>query len=339
MADLHTALKTTEIGRINNSSPGVEFALVRLQHGKNDQSLTLHARPNGWTSAGMQTTDLFSYLGFARGRCAFLSAECYATEVEAEFNLEAFSSAFSRMYSLLQSAEAKLSACGFFIPQPEGTAFFFGRPSTHARAFQTSVRGDGHNSPKSKMMKQAEDDFFRFMFTWIEGGADKGWVTHYRPKHPPLSPEMQVAFDFLGLHLFADCPEFDFEPCSWRFTAFNGGSGFDGNAGETHGWFGAHAQNFSPGIRDLLSLQAEAERFRLSIWPKRPARLMAAPSAKARAAAATVPPSLGAAAPNAEVNRFDFDVALSFAGTERLLAEKLTTLLTQAGLKVFYDDL
>jgi hypothetical protein len=40
---------------------------------------------------------------------------------------------------------------------------------------------------KTERMKQSEDETFKYHFTWIETASEKGWVTHYQPKHPPLS--------------------------------------------------------------------------------------------------------------------------------------------------------
>jgi hypothetical protein len=69
-------------------------------------------------------------------------------------------------------------------------------------------------------MKQTEDDTFLFRFSFIETDSEKGFVTHYRPKHPPLSSELRSVFRYLGLREFQDCPEFDFEPCFYRTRSF-----------------------------------------------------------------------------------------------------------------------
>ena len=42
--------------------------------------------------------------------------------------------------------------------------------------------------------------------------------------------------------------------------------------------------------------------------------------------------------PAGDAPQYDFDVAVTFAGTERELAEQLATLARDAGLRVFYDD-
>jgi hypothetical protein len=70
-------------------------------------------------------------------------------------------------------------------------------------------------------MKIAEDQGFSFAFVWIVTNAgEKGWATHYRPKNPPLSAEIESVFRFLKLDTFAECPHFNFDPCFWRFTPY-----------------------------------------------------------------------------------------------------------------------
>jgi hypothetical protein len=65
-------------------------------------------------------------------------------------------------------------------------------------------------------MNASEDDKFRYKFTFIDTGREKGFVTHYRPRHPPLSAEVRSVFTYLGLKEFHQCPEFDFEACHYR---------------------------------------------------------------------------------------------------------------------------
>ncbi len=57
------------------------------------------------------------------------------------------------------------------------------------------------------------------------------------------------------------------------------------------------------------------------------------PPAAARPAPATRPTTTSSA-----IRRYKYDVALSFAGSERLLAEELATILRDKGVEVFYDD-
>jgi hypothetical protein len=107
------------------------------------------------------------------------------------------------------------------------------------------VTGDGHTSPTIELKKTSEDAAFLFAMTWIKGGDQKGWTFHYHPKHPPLSLELEAAFNVLGLFGFDTCPEFDFNSCHWHFYDFMAGDDDNpwnqGNADQVYRYFGAHA--------------------------------------------------------------------------------------------------
>jgi hypothetical protein len=118
-------------------------------------------------------------------------------------------------------------------------------------------------------MKRTEDDTFLFTFTFIEAARDKGFVTHYRPKHPPLSSELASVFTYLGLREFETCPEFDFEPCHFRTLVYQSrGDGiFDSNTEYAHRAFDAHAEQFSSAIQSLLASNLEMEKIGLTFLP------------------------------------------------------------------------
>jgi hypothetical protein len=224
-----------------------------------------------------------------------------------------------------------LEACGFFLRQPEGWGHFFGRSSTGRSRGPTELRGDGHTAAKRQLLKQSEDTVFLYRFTWLEGGGQQGWVIHYRPKHLPLSTEFASTFEFLGLRAFNDCPEFDFEECRWRSIEYvsRGDGPFDNNTEAAHRWFDAHAARFSPGLEKLLSANARVEGLGLRFLPfDKPAARLNADVAQLTVRPETVK----------SLKPGHFDVAISFAGSERTHAEDLAKMLTAAGFSVFYDD-
>jgi TIR domain len=190
-------------------------------------------------------------------------------------------------------------------------------------------------------MNATEDANFLFRFTFVMTDHGKGFVTHYRPKHPPLSSEMSSVFHFLGLSEFRQCPEFDFEPCYYRTLLFEqrGDSPFDRNTEFAHGSFDAHAGQFSPAIENLLTANSTMEAAGMGFLPiPRPAerntvdiiKQIVRPPAPKPAKPVTI--AFDAALPS------NFDVAISFAGTERSLAERLAKALQAAGVIVFYDN-
>ena len=58
------------------------------------------------------------------------------------------------------------------------------------------------------------DSFFALRSLTL--GGEEAFVTHYRPKHSPMSSELRSVLSYLGLRAFDSCPEFDFEGCYFR---------------------------------------------------------------------------------------------------------------------------
>jgi hypothetical protein len=196
--------------------------------------------------------------------------------------------------------------------------------------------GDGHTAPETRRLDASEDDVFRYVFSWLTGGAHKGWTFHYAPKHPPLSVEIESALQFLcGFETFPECPEFEFEPCRWRSYEFvpDETSFWNRSAGYAKSYFDAHATRFAPGMNGLLDAHVAMLPFGMSLLPvATPGTVTrgAAPREVTRSPAPSRPRPAGGA-------RYKYDVALSFAGTERPIAEKLATLV-RGGAEVFYDE-
>lgn len=129
--------------------------------------------------------------------------------------------------------------------------------------------------------------------------------------------ELDAAVRFLGLRPFGSCREFDFESCHRRFAPFEsrGDSAFDGNAHYVHGAFDAHAERFSPGIELLLRAQATVEPFGLAFLPL-------VGRAEQRSVVEIARRVLGPKNSRQPARKgHAFDVAVSFAGPERQLAE------------------
>jgi len=342
--DLHTALKT-EVTK-DFFEAGIQFKQITLRRGKQDVVESLHARPTSYTTSGVQSTDLLSLLGFSRSGCPFHGGECYCSAIPPDLDVVPFAKAFGAAFARFDEASKKLLSCGIAVPQPEGWGFFFGKPSEGRRSsYGIGGGGDGHTAAKIERMKESGDDFFRFVFTWIDDGRRKGWTTHYRAKHMPLASEFGAALSFLGgFSWFSECPEFDFEGCWWRFMHYQS-EDEDSQGGwirnerrveAAHRNFDSHAENFAPGLKQLLSAHAILAPFSITFLPslvpspspQTPSRSNAVVSGVSRPAVPTLPNELPER----------FDVALSFAGTERPLAEELATRVRDAGFVVFYDD-
>ncbi len=339
--DLHHALKTEKVAV--GLGAGVEFVLVKLQWGRDDIGYSLHADPRQWSTAGVQTPDLLGYLGFEREeRCGFINGECYARRVEEGFSPDEFGTAFAKCYHALQQAEGHLEACGYPFEQREGWGIFFHKQS--GARMRPTISGDGHTGAQIERMKDAEDYAFLFVLSWMSG-QNKGWTIHTRPKHPPLSTEVAGVFKFLGLNAFAECPHFDFDECYWHFIPYEeraGGDAFhDNNAGLAHGWFEAHGERFSSGVERLLAAHAAVEPFGMQLLPTIPAppqqiRPISIPETIRISEGITIAKREPYPTPPSKPS-FEYDVAISYASTERDSAEALATATRDAGFNVFYD--
>jgi hypothetical protein len=343
--DPHSALKSDPVTSARHAH--MEAVVARLQWGKNDIAYSLHVNPTAYTTSGLQTTDFLSYLGFRPSdRCSFTGFQrCYVTWVPEGFDPESFLAAFESAYAHLQRAESGLGACGFALPQPQGWGFFFDRDSRGNRERgPKALSGDGHTARKSQSMKQTEDESFLFRFTFIETDHDKGFITHYRPKHPPLSSELRSVFSYLGLRSFQECPEFDFEPCFYRSLRFESRGDdygfFNNNTEEAHRGFDAHATRFSGAIRDLLAANEAIETIGMNFLPfEKPAdRLKADIDQKILRPPKPAPTTIATTARDAAKVPSNFDVAISVAGSDKQHAQGLAERLRQAGFAVFYYE-
>ena len=225
-----------------------------------------------------------------------------------------------------------MQSCGYSLDRPEGWGYFHGKPSQGRDRSYTS--SDGHTAAKTEIMKSTEDQFFQFVLSWIEGGSERGWTFHYRPKHSPLSPEFDAGIGYLRIRTFEECPCFDFEPCYWNFVPFDqrGSSAFDSNAEAVHKWFDAHEHNFSQGINSLLSAQSFIDKYDMYFLPIDQKELIRTDTQIKRNIKRSVKPL------KRQDKIYDFDVSISFAGTERSQAEALASSVRDAGFDVFYDD-
>jgi hypothetical protein len=331
--DHHTALRSDVVERVNAGRVGA--ALVKLQSGKDDVGFTLHVNPTSFTTAGIQTREWLQLLGFAENAgCKFTgSHQCFSRDVPEGYDLRTFAAAFNDGFSRLEKANGDFEACGFWLP-------FRRQLSGRAQAFRQPLSGDGHMVVDGKTMKSTEDDNFRYVLTFVNTGSAKGFVTHYIPRHPPLSSEVAAVFGYLGLKEYRECPEAEFEPCHFQtLRLYETDNPFEGNVDFAHQAFDAHASRFSQAIEGLLAANAAAERAGLTFLPiTKPAerqrndiiRHIGLPTDK-KPARRDPKMAFDAAMPSS------FDIAISFAGTERALAEQLAEKLRAAGIAVFYD--
>lgn len=334
--DLHQSLKSEVIAtKISGSG---KFVVAKLQWGKIDVGYSLHVDPNGYSiSGGYQTTDFLSHIGFQSSTCPFTGGgKCFCKWVDADFDLEKFVPLFDSGFNKMCEAQKDLERCGFLFDNPEGLSYF-GMGSGRQHRSSDYYDGDGHTAAESKFFKTVEDSVFYFKFTWLKNDdRDKGWVIHYRPKNGHMTAELSSVFNYLKINNALECPQYDFESCRWRYIAYESygdSDSFDnGNTNAAHAWFNAHEEFFSKGIEKLLSSNTDIEKAGLHFLPLIPPQQRNEEDIRQR----TFVPELKS--PKSVTKDFDFDVAISFAGTDRENAEKLAVSVRNAGFSVFYDN-
>lgn len=341
--DFHSALVNEPVAKAEINQ--VESVLVRSQWGKHKVGFGLHVNPNSFTTAGLQHTDFLAYLGFERSHgCPFTTARrCYCKGVSEEFDVSFFARMFQSAFGNLKNADRELTACGFELPQPEAWGYFAGKPSGRTDDSFGRWLGNGHSARSVNRMKQTEDENFYFRFNFVVTDHGKAFVTHYRPKHLPVSSEILSVLRFLRLERFPECPEFDFEPCFYRAFEYKsqGGGIFDSNTEYAHGRFDAHDSSFSKGIESLLTANTEVESFGMGFLPfDRDAaeRLTKDIEQKVLRPLKSTETGLSAAAAVKSDTPSDFDVAISVAKENRHYARELAELVREAGFAVFYDE-
>jgi len=205
----------------------------------------------------------------------------------------------------------------------------------HRRTYdRTAGGGDGHHAPKSPRMKESEDEAFRYVFTWLEGGP-KGLGGALPSKACFPFPGGRVVFRYLGLGEFSDCPEFDFERCHWRFTEFEnrGHSVFDSTPNSRMDRPMPTPQNFR---RVSSSCSWRRPPWNHSEWRFCPCLLSRCipGSASGQHVRQDRHPASPSAQPADSVEgapSYEFDLAITFAGPQRPIAEEINGLLTAKG--------
>lgn len=287
---------------------------MRLQDGKDDISHGLHARVTTGT-AGL----LLNRLGFQKKPCQFTgNGQCFCKGLDPAITLDAFFGAFEKALSSFRQAE---QALGQFLDPT-------------ARRIPAGF--DGHRGTTTKFLKGLDEGTFRFLLSWIEAPQGKGWVRHVRVREALPFDADHLLTDILNFETFDSCPGFDFEPCYWTFAPQ---AGLDPVAAQMiHAAFDRMPQTFPA----ALSTLAAAEDAMKPVGMAFPRALVPTLKKLARIAevvAAVMPGDSAArpARPAAQLSSYEFDVAVSFAGSERAQAEKLAAILKNVGVKVFYD--
>lgn len=345
--DLHAGLKTEIVGKADADS--TQLVLVKIIRSKDNSIQTLHANPTSFSFSGLQTEDVLSIIGFESSRCAFIPGnQCFVREVEDNFDLTEFARVFPIGNQALKDSEKLLLDCGFTL-----------RPDQRSPLkYRYQAHGDGHTSPTTKEMKEGidTDNLFNYSFTWIEGGENRGWVTHIWPVNTPFSHEHKAIIESLGFKRFGECPSNDFNPCWWVFTPFEsrGDDIFSSNADIAHRRVDNLKHKFAPAIEKILTAHKAFSHFgmpfikisdfedlnvnmlpEIDVKPKNPAILSYMPTD----AKSLDPAGLPEMPVIVEPTEREYDVAISYASEDIVIPEALADILKNKGVKVFFDKI
>lgn len=346
MADLHASLKTTTV--LSLAGATTDFTLTTEQQSRDEFKFVLHAVPKSRNlSGGIDAGKLLAAVGFPQERpcAAHGRREASCMSVRRDFDLQPFSPDFEQALGEATAADADLAACGYSIPC--------------GKQFQPWVNsgsgGDGHRGEHRSRLKDSADENFDFAFSWIELQRGRGWTTHVHPRHWPPSSEMVQALTGLGLSHFDSCPEFDFDDCFWRFSEGKGDR-FDADYQFTdaaHRMFDAHQARFTPGVHHLLNADALLRKHGfplLSTHQSTTAHRPHTTPSRGQPVSSTASGTHIAVSSGGTGNLTDegqeqlddlasltFDVAISYAGPQRDIAERIADRLRSAGHVPFFD--
>lgn len=318
--DIHLAPKKEQIRTA--SAHGVEFALVKAQWGKEDSVLSIHADPRSWTTARFQTTDFLGLLGFTRNHGCHIFRRCYLLAVANGFDFDRFTSAFESAYCQIREAERSLERCGLMLPTPE--------------AVSVGLSGNGHNVSNTIAIEQSEDEECEYRLTFVKDAIDKGFVIHYRAKVEKLIPEYHSVYRLLGFRHYDSCPEFGFEPCFYRTIRTGASTSFDIDFSSNQivkSAFEAHTTCFAGAVKLLSSANESLRELGISFLP-----LMHTTEESIGGHEKSRDQLVSESEPSSRGPNWKYDVALSFAGSERKYASELCNILTKNGVKVFLDE-
>ena len=340
--DLHLAPRETPVGVA--SSDGIAITLVRTQWSKERSALVLHANPSSWSTAGFQRTDFLKCLGFSRYDDCSIYGKCYARIVSEKFSLQEFGSELKDVYERMFSADSILNKCGISLPQKEGFGYFFNRPSVAIEG-RNGLSGNGHNVINATTMNRSDDHAFEYRLTFVKDRNERGFVTHYKTKLGNHQREYSSVLRFLGFDKRKECPEFEFEPCYYITLKTGAGEDYGADVNTiniyhlAHSAFNAHKDHFLSGVDLIISANRSLHAFGLSLWSDESiSDEQDSPSGISRVDhQRDDTASIKKQSVTTGTQEFEYDVALSFAGSDRKSAQDLNDALSGRGVAVFYD--
>jgi hypothetical protein len=320
--DPHSAIQKKIVRR--HRQDNTSWFLLETQWSKTEFTHSLHVQSDSFQRPLISYPDFLRLLGFQASPCSLAphGARCVWREVGAEFDLETFRERALAAVWAFRRAEEGFCKCGVQIRLPFSDLYHIqsrpaGSPPVPA--------GDGHHFEQHRPHGTSEDTRFRYFYNCFVHQQGRGFVHHVSPK-AALSVEEMRALNFVGFSPCEECPFLSFEPCYWIATENAEGMKTESILNDTSERF--HAMNqryhrqypdaFPAALGELLQCRREMLPFGWDLL-------------------STPPISTLDKGADAE-SQFEYEVAISFAGAQRKLAEQIAEFLRAHSVRVFYDS-
>lgn len=338
--DPHNSPNNVQIG--SHGDGGSTAYLIRTQWGKERYSWNLHVQCTTYYGCSFSFPDFLRFAGFQMTEsCRAIPSgcgPCVWCEVPEHFELASFLPYAIQGMIAFQKAADLLRTCGVLIPVPFEVPFF--KTNGPIRPSKMDA-GDGHNfRGQCEPYERVNTDCFRFIWNYFTQDGQKGFV-HHVSRLSGQSLEDDRAFKFLGFNKCSECSFLDFEPCYWlaspdfKSRTNDNQSSFDPY--ESHQWHArchsGYKQNFERALGHLLESQRTMKTMGWDLFEPL-AEKSETQEVNAMQAETAVRPE-----PSVSKTDFKYDVAISFAGPQRELAEAIAKHLSGKGFRVFYDTL
>jgi hypothetical protein len=312
---------------MHQQDDGLHWHLVETRWSKAETSRTLHVAQTSFWTMQLGYADFLQMFGFRRSPCQLLSQttpECVWREVPHDFDLSEFRKRAHEAIWAFRRADEKLRPSGLSVALPIAS-LTHGSSGYCIREPMPAFAGDGHDAEPAHPPARVEDDHFRFLHYCFTREGIHGFAHHISPK-VTLSPEQALALKLIGLQPQTECPFFDCEPCFWKASpGANPGEEDHRQRDEQrhmdHRRYHQHQPGqIGKGVKELLACREAMLPLGWDLF-----------DALKLACSVGVPPSSSG-------RRWKYDLAISFAGAQRPIAEEFARFVQKNGLSVFYDQ-
>ena len=301
---------------------GTSWLVVESRWSKAEAARSLHVACTSFQTMTICYADFLRLFGFQRAKCSLLPDSpygCVWREVPADFDLRVFRERALTGVSAFRRADDALLKCGLRVPLPFPEIYYQGS-GYRSRELMPASSGDGHLFDRIKNRTHGEDSRFRYFYHCYTHAGRHGFAYHVSPK-TPLDPDDVRALELTGFQRCDECPFFDFEPCFWVATESEANDRDESE--QLHSlhkrYHSRYPENLPKGLEELSNCRREMLILGWDLLD-------------------SVPSIDKQAGPVEREGTWKYDLAISFAGAQRVIAEEISVFLRDEGISVFYDE-